>query len=287
MNSRSAIDAAMPLPEPAEPRVATYDWTRLSGELDAYGCAVIEQLLTPDECRGIAGLYPDERHFRSHIHMARHGFGKGEYRYFRYPLPDLLAGLRTALYGHLVGVANDWNERMGVVARYPARHADFLQQCHAEGQTRPTPLLLQYAPGDFNCLHQDLYGELAFPLQVAILLGAGPRFHRRRVCADGTAAPHAEPGRGGAAAPGRCGCVRRAQPARQGNEGQLSRQSAARGQPCAKRNAPHGRHHLPRREITPSDTAPARFPCGITALMRITSGWSSMYRRLNTSGVPS
>ena len=170
MNSRSAVGTALPVLEFAETRVAKYDWTSLAGELSGYGCAVIEQLLTPDECRRIASLYPEERHFRSHIQMARHGFGKGEYRYFRYPLPDLLAGLRTALYGRLVSVANDWNERMGAVARYPARHADFLRQCHAEGQTRPTPLLLQYAPGDFNCLHQDLYGELAFPLQVAILL---------------------------------------------------------------------------------------------------------------------
>src|ERR1700722_15564359 len=142
----------------------------LSDELGGFGCAVMEKLLPPEECRLIAGLYPEEGHFRSHIHMARHGFGKGEYRYFRYPLPDLLGALRTALYPRLAGVANDWNGRMGKDERYPAEHAAFLKQCHDQGQTRPTPLLLQYVPGDFNCLHQDLYGDLAFPIQVAILL---------------------------------------------------------------------------------------------------------------------
>jgi hypothetical protein len=154
----------------AETRVAKYDWRSLSEDLSGFGCAVIEKLLSADECRRIAGLYREQGHFRSHVHMARHGFGKGEYRYFKYPLPDLLGGLRTALYPRLAGVANDWNDRMGVDRRYPAEHAAFLEQCHDAGQTRPTPLLLQYAPGDFNCLHQDLYGDLAFPLQVAILL---------------------------------------------------------------------------------------------------------------------
>jgi hypothetical protein len=154
----------------AERRVAQYDWSALSGELNGYGCAVIKKLLSPEECRQIAALYSEERHFRSHIHMARHGFGKGEYRYFKYPLPDLIDGLRTALYPQLANIANAWNERMGIDQRYPERHAEFLKRCHDQGQTRPTPLLLQYVPGDFNCLHQDLYGDLAFPLQVAILL---------------------------------------------------------------------------------------------------------------------
>jgi uncharacterized protein len=154
----------------AETRVSQYDWETLSGDLNGYGCAVLEKLLSLGQCRQIAGLYPEEEHFRSHVHMARHGFGKGEYRYFKYPLPDLLSGLRRALYPHLAGIANDWNARMGIERRYPQRHAEFLKQCHDAGQTRPTPLLLQYVPGDFNCLHQDLYGDLAFPLQVAILL---------------------------------------------------------------------------------------------------------------------
>jgi hypothetical protein len=157
-------------PDAAQARVARYDWGALAAELSDYGCAVIEKLLSPEECAEIAALYPHEEHFRSHIHMARHGFGKGEYRYFKYPLPDLIGGLRTALYPRLAAVANDWNGRMGVAERYPDRHAAFLKACHDAGQTRPTPLLLQYVPGDFNCLHQDLYGDLAFPIQVAILL---------------------------------------------------------------------------------------------------------------------
>ncbi|HEX2843599.1 2OG-Fe(II) oxygenase [Hyphomicrobium sp.] len=153
-----------------EARVSAYDWNALVRELDSYGCAVLPQLLTPEECGDIAALYPDESHFRSRIIMARHGFGKGEYRYFKYPLPDLLGGIRTALYPRLAGVANEWNKRMGMGQRFPNDHATFLQRCHDAGQTRPTPLLLQYVPGDFNCLHQDLYGDLWFPIQVAILL---------------------------------------------------------------------------------------------------------------------
>jgi hypothetical protein len=151
-------------------RVGSFDWQALTGDLNAYGCAVMSDLLAPDECEAIAALYPQEDHFRSHIHMARHGFGKGEYRYFRYPLPNLLGGLRGALYPHLAVVANEWNGRLGIDPRYPEQHSDYLKLCHDAGQTRPTPLLLQYGPGDFNCLHQDIYGDLAFPLQVAILL---------------------------------------------------------------------------------------------------------------------
>jgi uncharacterized protein len=155
---------------PAEARVAIYDWKALAAELDKYGCAVMLNLLTLQECRAIAELYRDEKHFRSHIIMGRHGFGKGEYRYFNYPLPDLIGGLRTALYPRLAGVANAWNERMGMGQRFPDDHASFLKRCHDAGQTRPTPLLLQYVSGDFNCLHQDLYGDQFFPIQVAILL---------------------------------------------------------------------------------------------------------------------
>jgi uncharacterized protein len=154
----------------AEKRVSTYDWKALSEELSGHGCAVMAKLLSPAECRQIVELYPDESHFRSHVHMARHGFGKGEYRYFKYPLPDLLGGLRAALFPHLVSVANGWNERMGINRMYPTSHAQYLKLCHDAGQTRPTPLLLQYVRGDFNCLHQDLYGELVFPLQTTILL---------------------------------------------------------------------------------------------------------------------
>jgi hypothetical protein len=140
------------------------------GELDEAGRAVLKGLLTAEECRELAALYSDEAKFRSRVEMARYGFGRGEYKYFCYPLPPLLERLRSSLYADLAPVANRWNEAMGLDIRYPPVHAEFLARCHAAGQVRPTPLLLQYGPGDFNCLHQDLYGEHVFPLQVAILL---------------------------------------------------------------------------------------------------------------------
>ena len=170
MNALAKITPAQPIVRSAEQRVGRYDWRALAVELSSYGCAVLPKLLSAEESRAVAALYPDESRFRSHIHMARHGFGKGEYRYFKYPLPDLIGGLRTALYPRLAGVANAWNERMNRNERYPDDHAAFLARCHKAGQTRPTPLLLQYVAGDFNCLHQDLYGDLAFPIQVAVLL---------------------------------------------------------------------------------------------------------------------
>ncbi|MEO6016203.1 MAG: 2OG-Fe(II) oxygenase [Polaromonas sp.] len=146
------------------------DAHQLADELQAGGCSVIPQLLTTAECAAITGLYPEKHHFRSRVVMARHGFGRGEYQYFNYPLPGLVQTLRATLYPPLVGVANRWNEAMGLPVRYPAAHDDFLARCHAAGQTRPTPLLLQYGGGDYNCLHQDLYGEHVFPLQAAVLL---------------------------------------------------------------------------------------------------------------------
>ena len=151
-------------------RVDALDWTQATCDLDAQGCAVLKDLLTPEECRDLAGLYSDDSNFRSRVVMGRHGFGRGEYKYFSYPLPDLIAGLRPALYANLRGVANRWNEAMGIDIRYPDSHDAFLKRCHDAGQVRPTPLLLQYGAGDYNCLHQDLYGEHVFPLQVAILL---------------------------------------------------------------------------------------------------------------------
>jgi uncharacterized protein len=156
-------------------RIDAYDWNAIGNDLDGFGCAVLRKLLLPDECDDVAALYPHEEHFRSHVHMARHGFGKGEYRYFKYPLPALVAGMRTALYSRAAEFANAWNERMSIATRYPKAHADYLKTCHKAGQTRPTPLLLQYGAGDFNCLHQDLYGDLAFPLQVTVLLSAPGR----------------------------------------------------------------------------------------------------------------
>jgi len=131
---------------------------------------MVERLLVPDECRTISGLYPNDDIFRSHVVMARHGFGRGEYKYFGYPLPGLIARLRTAVYPYLVPLANRWNKAMGIDVCYPEKHADFIERCHQAGQIRPTPLLLQYGADDYNCLHQDLYGEHVFPLQVAILL---------------------------------------------------------------------------------------------------------------------
>lgn len=146
------------------------DWSRVHADLDARGAAVIESLLTGAQCEAVTALYDDTDRFRSRVVMARHGFGSGEYQYFAYPLPDLVEDLRTSLYPHLVGLANRWNEAMRIDRRYPDRHADYLAACHASGQIRPTPLLLRYGEGDYNCLHQDLYGEHVFPLQVAVLL---------------------------------------------------------------------------------------------------------------------
>src|SRR5690349_5477353 len=151
-------------------RVDTIDWAQATAELDAQGCAVLKGLLTPDECSALAAMYSDDSHFRSRVVMGRHGFGRGEYKYFSYPLPDIIRTLRTSLYPHLAPIANRWNESLGVDVRYPRKHAEFLSRCTDAGQTKPTPLLLQYAAGDYNCLHQDLYGEHVFPLQIAILL---------------------------------------------------------------------------------------------------------------------
>ncbi|MBS1855249.1 MAG: 2OG-Fe(II) oxygenase [Acidobacteria bacterium] len=146
------------------------DWTASERDLDAYGCAVLPALLSPVECAALRALYPRENVFRGRVTMARHGFGRGEYQYFRYPLPEPVERLRTGLYPPLAAIANRWNASLGNAARFPATHAGYLERCHAAGQTRPTPLLLQYGPGDYNCLHQDLYGDLVFPLQAAFLL---------------------------------------------------------------------------------------------------------------------
>ncbi|MFE1600512.1 2OG-Fe(II) oxygenase [Methylobacterium sp. ID0610] len=155
--------------------VAGLDWPRITADLDAHGCAAAGPLLDPGTCARLRALYPEEPPFRSRIVMARHGFGRGEYKYYAYPLPEPLGALRAALYARLAPIADRWNAALGSAVRYPASHADFLARCHAAGQTRPTPLLLRYGPGDYNCLHQDLYGEHVFPLQVAILLSAPGR----------------------------------------------------------------------------------------------------------------
>jgi len=170
MTVAKAMRAGLAGSSDATERMATIDWKRVSDELDTQGCAVIDGLLSARQCAALAELYPDDGRFRSRVVMGSHGFGRGEYKYFSYPLPDPIAALRTALYPPLRDVANRWNAAMGINIRYPERHAAFLERCHAAGQTRPTPLLLQYGAGDYNCLHQDLYGEHVFPLQVAILL---------------------------------------------------------------------------------------------------------------------
>ena len=151
------------------------DWASLESDLDAFGCAVAPALLPPETCKRVAAMYGDDRPFRSKVAMARHGFGRGEYKYFADPLPDPILSLRRSLYRRLAPVADRWNEAMGVAVRYPAGHEAYRTRCHAAGQTRPTPLLLRYGSGDYNCLHQDVYGEHLFPLQVAILLSAPGR----------------------------------------------------------------------------------------------------------------
>jgi len=170
MSALPAVVLAAGAPLSAAARLAAADWERICTELDERGAATLPGLLDRDTCRVIAAAYADERLFRSRIVMARHGFGRGEYRYFAYPLPFDLGALRSALYAQLVPLANRWNERLGVAPRFPATHAEFLVRCHAAGQARPTPLLLRYVAGDYNCLHRDLYGDHVFPLQMAVLL---------------------------------------------------------------------------------------------------------------------
>jgi uncharacterized protein len=147
-------------------------WDAAAASLDRDGNAVLPALLTPDQCTKLIALYPQDARFRSRVVMARHNFGRGEYKYFAYPLPLFLERLRHALYRRLAPIANRWNRKLGLDVQYPADLKAFLAHCHAAGQTRPTPLMLRYGPGDYNCLHQDLYGEHVFPLQVAILLSA-------------------------------------------------------------------------------------------------------------------
>ena len=151
-------------------RVAALDWSLIEKDLDNYGCATAAALLPPVECSKLAALYSQEDMFRSRIVMARHGFGRGEYKYWKYPLPEIVAVFRKALYPALSAIANRWNKALGIDASFPAEHSEYLDRCHRHGQTRPTPILLQYGEGDFNCLHQDVYGDLVFPLQVAFLL---------------------------------------------------------------------------------------------------------------------
>jgi len=156
-------------------RIDVIDWERVIDDLDIRGSATITNLLGPDECKLLTALYPSRDAFRSRVVMERHGYGRGEYKYFNYPLPEIVAGLRTAIYPRLVPIANRWNQAMNIAVRYPEKHAAFIKRCHTAGQCRPTPLLLQYGVDDYNCLHQDLYGEHVFPLQLTVLLSEPER----------------------------------------------------------------------------------------------------------------
>jgi uncharacterized protein len=162
-------------PASIEARMDVFDWSAMAEELDAHGRARLPQLLSREECESVMGLYDCDALYRSTIVMARHNFGRGEYRYFDYPLPSLVGALRTTLYRRLAPIANRWSAAMGLETVFPPQHAEFIERCHAGGQSRPTPLLLKYVAGDYNCLHQDLYGEHVFPLQVAVLLSQPQR----------------------------------------------------------------------------------------------------------------
>src|ERR687888_117961 len=163
MDVRNTIQSVLP-------GVERLDWECIAKDLDLYGCAVLKRILSPAECRDIAGLYSENKLFRSRVVMARHGFGRGEYKYFAYPLPALVTALRAEIYRRVAPIANRWFERMGESSRLPSTLEAFLELCHAAGQIHPTPLLLQYGAGDYNCLHRDLYGATVFPIQVAFLL---------------------------------------------------------------------------------------------------------------------
>ena len=175
VTTRTGETAAFIAADEAVASVNALDWRNIEKNLDEQGSAVLQGVLSPDECRALAALYAEESIFRSRVVMARHGFGRGEYKYFDYPLPSLIQGLRTALYLRLAPIANRWNAAMTIETRYPERHDAFLKRCHDAGQQRPTPLLLRYGAGDYNCLHQDLYGEHVFPIQVIILLSEPER----------------------------------------------------------------------------------------------------------------
>jgi hypothetical protein len=171
---QTSLTGSMPATDAVE-RINTVDWERVSQDLDAQGNAILDHVLSADECHALVALYSEDDLFRSRVVMSRHGFGRGEYKYFDYPLPGIIAELRTVIYPRLAPIANRWNTAMGVDARYPETHAEFIHRCHDAGQLRPTPLLLQYGEGDYNCLHQDLYGEHVFPIQLTILLSEPAR----------------------------------------------------------------------------------------------------------------
>jgi len=198
MNTSSIIaDLTKTSAETSAGRIDHLDWQRITKELGEEGSALLPHILSPRECRSVAALYPDDPLYRSRVVMGRHGFGRGEYKYFKYPLPALIQSLRAAIYPRLVPIANSWNQAMGVDARYPEQHIHFVRRCHEAGQLRPTPLLLQYGEGDYNCLHQDLYGEHVFPIQVShFVVRTGKRFYGWRICVNGATPAYAVAARG-------------------------------------------------------------------------------------------
>jgi hypothetical protein len=166
----SAVKSPAAAAAPLDERIAALDWTAIENDLDAQGCAVIPRLLMAHDCDALVAHYATQDIYRSRVVMARHGFGRGEYQYYAYPLPPPVQQLRTTVYPRLVPIANRWNAASRIDVEYPRDHRAFIERCHAAGQRRPTPLILRYGVGDYNCLHQDLYGDEAFPLQLAILL---------------------------------------------------------------------------------------------------------------------
>ena len=247
MSEKVARDSG---PDEALAALSTLDWPVIERDLDAYGCAVAPKLISPEACRELQALYPEDARFRSRVVMAKHGFGRGEYKYFAYPLPEPIVALRRGFYSRLAPLADRWNAAMGVAVRYPADHEAFLARCHEAAQTRPTPLLLRYGPGDYNCLHQDVYGEHLFPLQVAILLSepgrdfSGGEFvlteQRPRMQSRAEVV---------SASPGRRRRLRSARAPRSGDAGNLSRQSAPWGEPDQKWRTLHPWRDLSRRDV--------------------------------------
>ena len=213
---------------PAKARIAAYDWDVIGSDLRAFGAAVLDKLLTPDECQDISALYPREAYFRSHIHMARHGFGKGEYRYFKYPLPTLVADLRAELYARVAGFANEWNARMNIATRYPEQHSDYLKICHRCGTDASDTAAAAIRTGRLQLSAPGPVRRSRLPsANHRSAVGAEPGFYRRGICADRATTENAKPRRGGAAAAGRRRFIRRSQPAGARHEGRLSRQSAS------------------------------------------------------------
>ncbi len=259
-------------------RLDGYDWPRLLAALDGNGYVLLPALLRPAECDALAALYDHDEHFRRRVVMARHGFGRGEYQYFRYPLPDLVEDLRAAVYPHLAPLADARNAAMGIDVRHPAAHAGFMARCHRAGQRRPTPLLLRYRPGDYNRLHQDLYGEHVFPLQLAILLSeperdfSGGEFVLTEQRPRMQSRPQVVPLRQGDAVV----FAVHHRPLRSGRE-HPSRQSAAWREHVARRTAPYAGHHLPRCPLSRSEPSSVTWDNEAQRCLMPRSTWPSAH----------